>query len=1213
MRKKVIEVLKQIIIYLSKVDNQNKIHTNNYTPLSPINDVKDSTYCDALGWAISTREENNIRNIALTGPYGSGKSSILNTFKKSNEYSSLNFLNISLATFKEVDDDKDEETLRLIELGILQQLIYHVKPNEIPDSKLKLISSISKWKKYLQTISISIYLISIAQIASVKLDWFIIQNSLFFDNKIQFLYNVSIIYFLLFSFILIAKSILFFKTIKTFKLNIQNNQIEISKEVNNSLLNQYIDEIIYFFEKSKVNVVIIEDLDRFKKTEIFTKLREINYLLNISAKTKKNAIVFIYAVRDEIFSNKERTKFFDFIVPVIPIINSSNSNSKLFDYNDLKNKSTLNLGLTDNFINDVSFYIDDMRLLHNIINEYLIYKKSLNNTKQIVKNDQLFAIIIYKNILSKDFSLLEKNDGDLFKILNSKSTIIEDEKTKHLEEIENHKEHLSQIKLENLNNIKELRKVYLFEVISTLVSPQYFSLNNQHVSFEQVLNDNMFEALINDQLLYKSNNYNPIGLPQKFKIIEGKTSDNSYKKREELIAQKSEKVTESIKNSIETLKSKIFSLENKSIYELNFDTIELKNITESKYKNLLYVLLKNSYITEDYIEYTSLFHEGEITRDDNTFITNVKSKIKTPYDHNLNKITKTIQKINDKDFLTIYCFNNNLLKFILSNENYKLKKKNLLLKLSDESDESVKFIDQFMVSMEFNNEFIKEICKYWHNIWEYNLKTSTKEKLTSLLYLILNNASINDIIAISKISRLNPSIETDSSFFNKVVDENRQKEIIQSLNIKFSEELVLTDKINATYIYENNHYKLRIQMIKKIIDIFGSYNVSESKKLTHSYILNSSCDKLISYINEEIDDYMDNVFLLINHEEINEPESMIIPLLNNKEIDISNQIEIITRLNYKISTIDEIELEDVIESLFNENKIKPSWESIIRSYSINNHNISEGVLNYLNNIDNVTILSESFSSEVNKESLKILLEDFWYDILINESISETSFKLIIKSNNKIYEDISLEDISLSRIIIIIKNDNLEFSFETYNQLKELKGDPHLIFLDKVDKNTLIENSDAFELAELEMNHILNSSHFSSREKINIANGIDFSVISQNKNMSNLLINLLLTYEHINFDIISIQDLICSKFIDNGRKINLFNSRINKVVNFNIANIFFESLGNPYNDILKKNKNPLIENNKSNKKLLDNILEAKLISSFSKRTNGYRVYKKNEND
>lgn len=93
-------------------------------------------------------------------------------------------------------------------------------------------------------------------------------------------------------------------------------------------LNTYLDEILYFFSVSKYEVVFIEDLDRFDQSDIFVKLRELNQLINNSKKVKQN-VVFVYAIKDDMFMNKERTKFFDFIIPVIPVINNSNSKDKL--------------------------------------------------------------------------------------------------------------------------------------------------------------------------------------------------------------------------------------------------------------------------------------------------------------------------------------------------------------------------------------------------------------------------------------------------------------------------------------------------------------------------------------------------------------------------------------------------------------------------------------------------------------------------------------------------------------------------------------------------------------------------------------------------------------------------------------------------------------------------------------------------------------------
>lgn len=93
---------------------------SSYVDLTPVDNAdEDGTYSKALGYAF---KEDRIKNIALTGPFGSGKSSIIKTFQKNNGYK---FLNISLAAFNENDNShtKDVENKALqIERSILQQM-----------------------------------------------------------------------------------------------------------------------------------------------------------------------------------------------------------------------------------------------------------------------------------------------------------------------------------------------------------------------------------------------------------------------------------------------------------------------------------------------------------------------------------------------------------------------------------------------------------------------------------------------------------------------------------------------------------------------------------------------------------------------------------------------------------------------------------------------------------------------------------------------------------------------------------------------------------------------------------------------------------------------------------------------------------------------------------------------------------------------------------
>ncbi|MDX5396001.1 MAG: hypothetical protein LPK21_07355, partial [Hymenobacteraceae bacterium] len=127
------------IVFTDYAFNPNQTKYEDLTPV--VNADEDGTYSNAILWALKNR---NITNIAITGPYGSGKSSILKSFECNNKQ--FYFLNISLASFDETQEKQRNTDIyerQLIELSILQQIFYSVSDKSIPDSRFKRIRSYS--------------------------------------------------------------------------------------------------------------------------------------------------------------------------------------------------------------------------------------------------------------------------------------------------------------------------------------------------------------------------------------------------------------------------------------------------------------------------------------------------------------------------------------------------------------------------------------------------------------------------------------------------------------------------------------------------------------------------------------------------------------------------------------------------------------------------------------------------------------------------------------------------------------------------------------------------------------------------------------------------------------------------------------------------------------------------------------------------------------
>ena len=143
-------------------------------------------------------------------------------------------------------------------------------------------------------------------------------------------------------------------------ISLKDIEIKPASDAGESILNRHLDEIIYFFQSTDYELVVVEDLDRFNDADIFVTLREINSLVNANAGVTRQ-IRFLYALRDDMFVNTDRTKFFEFIIPVIPIINASNSIDMVLDQGK---RLALTERLNRQFLREVSRYLSDLRLDH---------------------------------------------------------------------------------------------------------------------------------------------------------------------------------------------------------------------------------------------------------------------------------------------------------------------------------------------------------------------------------------------------------------------------------------------------------------------------------------------------------------------------------------------------------------------------------------------------------------------------------------------------------------------------------------------------------------------------------------------------------------------------------------------------------------------------------------------------------------------------------
>ena len=259
------------------------------------------------------------------------------------------------------------------------------------------------------------------------------------------------------------------------KVTVQGNSIEIFEKKDDSYFDKYLNEVLYLFEQVDADAIVFEDMDRFNSNVIFERLREVNNLTNVQkynkfCNRKQHRLVnkvlkrkepqykplrFFYLLRDDVFVTKDRTKFFDYIVPIVPVLDGSNSYDQFIRH--LKQGNIYDKFDTS-FLQRLSLYIDDMRVLKNVYNELIVYMNRLNNTD--LNWDKMLAIIVYKNIFPRDFCNLQLSRGYVHELFEQKAKFSEE----IIAQLELEKQHLQEkieyINNENLNDIQELNDAY---------------------------------------------------------------------------------------------------------------------------------------------------------------------------------------------------------------------------------------------------------------------------------------------------------------------------------------------------------------------------------------------------------------------------------------------------------------------------------------------------------------------------------------------------------------------------------------------------------------------------------------------------------------------------------------------------------------------------------------------------------------------------------
>ena len=1025
-------------------------------------------------------KEEDLLNIAISGPYASGKSSVFKTYE--DEHKELNGIHISLSYFSpnlkskiENQNQDNEFTFNdelMLERKIINQLIHQIEPKQIPSTDFKVKAESKSWINIVW-----------ANIIALFFCCFIYKGTTLF-NKIFDEYTLLLIglSFALFTFISYKALDLQNRKNLIRKLKIFQNEIDISSsECDVSYFDKYLDEIIYILDKSGLDFIVFEDIDRYDDNLILSKLRELNYIYNKRQKNHKEEqkgkpIKFIYLIKDEIFDSKERTKFFDYILPIVPVMDNSNSLGKMEQLFKSKN---IYSDFSISFLDTLSLYLDDIRLIKNICNEYIIYKKKLPHQASWFKKENLLAIIVYKNIFPEDYSLtrLGLGQGVVHRIIESlKQEKDTDNKTqiKKLDsKIQSKKEEIKNLETNHLESIDELDALYIKFPSEYLYSTYkfddgtavsflnrkefiyYLKKNNykiknvckkenydyDEIDCRQYFNDleqNSEYMSRSEKLKIILNNTKSI-LQEEIRILEeDKLSFKSYKKISEII-----KIKQDNNISIDTLFKDYINnyliehVENKQ-YKSEYD-----KVLSSCYFPLLRVLLIQGYIDENYNDYTSFFDEQGLSQNDTLFLRNINEHIKNDWEFELKKpeiVLKRLNSDNSSKFNEPAVLNYSLLDHILStNETSDLSKFINILISYHETDFINKYLARYYTLLMDNNTKYKpkylgllvkqiniQLPYIWNSINIFDKRLYTYLSFIHNYQIELHKMNVNGKLKFS-IEELPDFLFIDNEW-NRVFNllDNKQKitNAFKRMDIQFKQIEHSTPELLAL-VEENNLYELNYVNVKYILE--NKYNLTNFDSHIIQTILSLSDDAPIKVY------FQSNPTLIVlfivesDIPIIDHNEDIILFILNHKSIHSSIKTSYINKISLTIKLLQQVTDKGVWDILLEKQKIEYSAENIAYyffNYKLEKENnkdrkINDQLANFINN-SNKNISSQQADLE------KLILDEddtnlFFRKIIQNPVLNPDKYRMLIAwFNGRYYPNFDCKELSKENISILIQ-------------------------------------------------------------------------------------------------------------------------------------------------------------------------------------------------
>ncbi len=1024
-----------------------------FQKLTPVSNADISVYEEAINFAF---DNSDVKNVAISGAYSAGKSSILESYKT--KHKDYRFVHISLAHFRipEQENSESEEAVKesVLEGKILNQIIHQIPAERIPQTNFRVKKGVSSKNLALLTAFASLFIGSIVfLLSSLRVASFVAALP---DNWVK---SILLVLFSPYAtipatLICAACSVSFiFLLIKAQKnknifrkISLQGNEIEIFEEQDDSYFDKYLNEVLYLFESVEADVIVFEDMDRFNASRIFERLREVNTLVNIQRMKEYGGkfvpLRFFYLLRDDIFVSKDRTKFFDYIIPIVPVVDSSNSYEQFLKH--LKEGNLLD-EFDQSFLQSLSLYVDDMRILKNIYNEFVVYIHRLNTTD--LDWNKMMAMIAYKNLFPRDFSDLQLARGFVFTLFEHKPRLIDESLESAKGQRQELLDRMEWAKKETLTSQQELDDAYAAKCNQLPRMPY----NSSQLTKESQEKKKQYDTELSQrkQAVQDILDGNLPKFESELAEIEHKIVLMRTKKLKDLIT----------RNNIDGAFAVIH------INEID-EVSEFKEIKGSDYFALLKFLIRSGYIDETYTDYMTYFYDDSISANDKTFLRRITDRRGAEYTYTLREPKKVIESpvLRDVEFEQEEALNFDLLECLLLNDailKYATYLKTLIAQIRGTSNFG--FVSKFYDTGKVHKQLVVRINVQWSDFFSLALRGKALPSAQIRRYSIdtLYFSDEGAIISVNVDNCLTEYISHCQDYLDiEQPDINRLISGFSLINVSFARiDYDKADKNLFDEVYRRSLYALTFENISLMLK--KEYDIESDSEVTHKNytLIQSRADSpLRGYVSENMSAYTE-IVLTNCHGNISDDESVAISLLNNSDVEVAAKKQYIELLSTIIAEITQVTESNLWTVMINRGIVAFSVINFINYYQ--KHGIDAILTEYINNATSevdFTPTADVFGKEA-AESLYVV-------VAICNGIATDKYRKILVDLGYYFNNFNADDIADEKFEVLIGEGILQMDTESLRFVRE-KYRKHLYaFVQRnLDEYLALQATEIFRLDE----------------------------------------------------------------------------------------------------------------------------------------------------